>query len=89
MEKRSNLFYSSIEFFTENKKIIGRGLIAVVCIIMAIWFVRHEEAEVRKVYVLIHKASPLYIFLGFLVTAAYIFLQGYVSVFFPGAREEY
>ncbi|SEI98127.1 phosphatidylglycerol lysyltransferase [Dyadobacter koreensis] len=81
MEKRSNLFYSSIEFFTENKKIIGRGLIAVVCIIMAIWFVRHEEAEVRKVYVLIHKASPLYIFLGLLVTAAYIFLQGFMYRF--------
>jgi len=76
MENSSKLFRSSFNFFTENKKIIARGLIAAVSIVMAVWFVRHEEAEVRKVYYLIQTASPFYLFVGLLVTTCYIFLQG-------------
>lgn len=81
MEKVSDTFRSGFNFVTENKKIISRGLIAVVCILMAVWFVRHEEAEVKKVYGLIQSASPVYILLGLLVTVGYIFLQGIMYQF--------
>lgn len=76
MQKESSLFRSSFNFLTENKRIIVRGLIGAVCMLMAVWFVRHEEAEVRKVYDLIQTAAPVYIALGLLVTVLYIFLQG-------------
>ncbi|MDQ6480203.1 phosphatidylglycerol lysyltransferase domain-containing protein [Dyadobacter sp. LHD-138] len=76
MQKESSLFRSSFNFLTENKRIIVRGLIGAVCMLMAVWFVRHEEAEVRKVYDLVQTATPVYIALGLLVTVLYIFLQG-------------
>ncbi|MCF2444219.1 phosphatidylglycerol lysyltransferase domain-containing protein [Dyadobacter sp. CY345] len=81
MEKESNLFSSGFIFLTENKKIITRGLVAAASIIMAVWFIRHEEAEVRKVFGLIQTASPFYIIIGLLVTVAYIFLQGLMYQF--------
>ncbi|WP_256527695.1 phosphatidylglycerol lysyltransferase domain-containing protein [Dyadobacter diqingensis] len=76
MQKESSLFRSSFNFLTENKRIIIRGLIGAICMFMAVWFVRHEEAEAIKVYDLIQTAAPLYIILGLLVTVLYIFLQG-------------
>ena len=81
MQKESSLIKSSFNFLTENKRIIVRALIGVICILMAVWFVRHEEAEVRKVYDLIQTAAPLYIILGLLVTVLYIFLQGLMYQF--------
>jgi phosphatidylglycerol lysyltransferase len=76
MQKKSSLFYSGFSFFTENKRIIVRGLVGMICMIMAVWFARHEQAEVRKVYGLIQAAEPSYILLGIFFTALYILLQG-------------
>ena len=81
MEKEPKLFNASIHFFNENKRIIGRGLIGAICILMAVWFIRHEEAEVREVYSVIQSAGTGYIVAGLLVTVACIFLQGVMYKF--------
>lgn len=78
MHNKSGLFNSGFNFLTENKRIIIRGLVATIGMIMAIWFVRHEEAEVRQVYGLIQSAELVYVLLGIAFTALYILLQGWM-----------
>lgn len=55
--KETKLFITSIHFFTENKRVITRGLIGTIFVLVAVWFIRHEKEVVREVYLLIQSVS--------------------------------
>jgi len=70
-------------FIRENGKIITQFVLTLFFIIVGIWFLKHEHAELQKVSVSITSASFPWVIAGVGLTIIYIMLQGlmYVSSF--------
>ncbi|MCX6250099.1 MAG: phosphatidylglycerol lysyltransferase domain-containing protein [Bacteroidetes bacterium] len=63
-------------FFKENRKIFLEATFALLFIGLAIFFIRHERAEIHDVRNSLANAHPLWIVAGILMTGFYIFMQG-------------
>ncbi len=73
-------------FIRENKKIITRFILTIFFIILGIWFIKHERAELGHVATVLTTANWVWVLTGVLLTALYIILQGQMYVFAFGAN---
>jgi phosphatidylglycerol lysyltransferase len=63
-------------FLKENKKLVSEALFALLFIGLAIFFVRHQRAEIHDVRIILGNANPFWMLLGILLTCLYLFMQG-------------
>ena len=65
-----------IPFIRENAKMISSYVFTLFFIGVAIWFVKHEGAELSEVRPLLSKASVVWLLLGIALSIAYVFVHG-------------
>ncbi|RZL46737.1 MAG: flippase-like domain-containing protein, partial [Pedobacter sp.] len=63
-------------FIREHAKIISSYVFTLFFIGVAIWFVKHEGAELQQVQPLLYKASPFWLALGIAISIVYVFIHG-------------
>ncbi len=68
-------------FLRENKKIIIQFIFTFFFIIIGIWFIKHERAELAEVKNSLIAARWLWVIIGICLVAIYILLQGQMYVF--------
>jgi phosphatidylglycerol lysyltransferase len=68
-------------FIRENKKIISQFIFTLFFIILGIWFIKHERAELNNVVVILSAARWIWVLAGIVLTGIYIILQGQMYVF--------
>lgn len=67
---------NKFSFIAENKKMIIQFIFTIFFIAVAIWFIKHEGAELGKVKNTLVTARGLWVLTGVLLTVAYLWLQG-------------
>jgi phosphatidylglycerol lysyltransferase len=73
----------------ENRKLIIQFILTILFIILASWFVKHEQSELGKVKDVLLASRWQYVLLGIFVTATYITLQGLMYKFsFSAVKKE-
>ena len=72
-----------VKFFTnsKNSKSIWQISLAVLMLLMTIYFVKNEHLEVSQIEDTLENANNLYLLLGLIVTGIYILFQGLLYVF--------
>lgn len=76
-------------FVRENGKIIASFIFTVFFLALFIWFIKHEQGELKQVKRLLISANWIWISLGIVLSIAYLFVHGmmYRSAFFAiGSR---
>ena len=63
-------------FISEHAKIISSYVFTLFFIGVAIWFVKHEGAELKQVQPLLYKASSFWLALGIAISVIYVFIHG-------------
>jgi len=63
-------------FIRENAKMISSYVFTLFFVGVAIWFVKHEGAELNQVGPLLATASPIWLLLGITISIAYVFVHG-------------
>ncbi|MEI7830236.1 MAG: phosphatidylglycerol lysyltransferase domain-containing protein [Prolixibacteraceae bacterium] len=70
----------SLSFISENGKLILQSIFTILSIGIGIWFFNHQKTELLEINQLLKSAGWEWVFLGLLLTAAYIVIQGYMYV---------
>lgn len=70
----------SFSFIRENGKLIGQFILTLFFIVLGIWFLKHERAELVDVKRVLISSKWQLILLGLFITLVYITLQGYMYV---------
>ena len=75
--------YNPVPFLREHYKIIGSYIFTLFFIGLAIWFIKHERAELQQVKELVITSRWEWIAIGLVLSIAYIFIHGlmYKSAF--------
>jgi phosphatidylglycerol lysyltransferase len=68
--------YNPVPFLREHYKIIGSYIFTLFFIGLAIWFIKHEGAELRQVKHLVITSRWEWILLGILLSVVYVFIHG-------------
>ncbi len=68
-------------FFKENRKIFLKILFGLLCIGLALFFIRKEKTEIHDVSMIMSNAKPAWILLGIIISLLYINLQGLMYFF--------
>lgn len=68
--------YNPVPFLREHYKIIGSYIFTLFFIGLAIWFIKHEKAELQQVKVLVVTSRWEWIAIGVALSIAYIFIHG-------------
>jgi phosphatidylglycerol lysyltransferase len=63
-------------FLKENRKLVLEALFALLFIGLAIFFIRHQRAEIHDVGIILSNSDSFWILIGIVVTCLYIFMQG-------------
>lgn len=80
---------ASFQIISGNSKIIAQFILTFLFIALAIWFIKHEKAELQDVGQVLTRVHPWWFIAGLVVAVIYILLQGmmYVASFASvGAR---
>lgn len=67
-------------FIRENGKLVGQFILTLFFIVLGVWFLKHEQAELSDVKNVLVDSSWQLVILGIFVTVIYIGLQGYMYV---------
>jgi len=65
-----------MEFLKENRRLIFKAVFGLLFIGLAIFFIRHEQAEIQQVRETLSGANSLWVFTGILLSCIYIVSQG-------------
>jgi phosphatidylglycerol lysyltransferase len=69
-----------ITFFSKNGKLLGQIVLTLSFFLIGFWFIKEEQSELYQIKNSITEAKPQWVFVAFLVTVLYIFLQGLMYV---------
>jgi len=67
-------------FFSKNGKLLGQVVLTFSFFLIAYWFIKDEQNELYQIKNSITEAKPQWVFVAFLVTVLYLFLQGLMYV---------
>jgi len=70
----------SVSFIRENGKLVGQFILTLFFIILGIWFLKHEQAELSDVKNTLISSKWQLVLLGLVVTGIYIILQGLMYI---------
>jgi len=70
----------SVSFIRENGKLVGQFILTLFFIILGIWFLKHEQAELSDVKNTLISSKWQLVLLGLIVTGIYIIFQGLMYV---------
>jgi len=65
-----------MKFLKENRRLILKAVFGLLFIGLAIFFIRHEQAEIQQVRITLSGANSLWIFIGIFLSCIYIIAQG-------------
>lgn len=68
--------YNPVPFLREHYKILGSYIFTLFFIGLAIWFIKHERAELQQVRQLVYTSRWDWIAAGIVLSVAYIFVHG-------------
>ena len=71
----------SLSFIKENGKLIAQFILMAFFIGLGIWFIKHEQAELHKVRLILGSSRLLWVLAGIGLTVFYIISQGLMYVF--------
>ena len=70
----------SFSFIRENGKLVGQFILTLFFIVLGIWFLKHEQAELNDVKSVLIASRWQLVLIGILITLLYIILQGWMYV---------
>lgn len=80
-KKHTSSWLLSINLIRENQKIILQGILAILFIGLALYFIKHEQTELTEVKHTLQNASFAYVIAGIVFSGFFIFTQGMMYCF--------